>query len=113
MFGGIGAALAVGAAVYWFTSYEHAGTAMLTLGAGLAWFCGVYLWRHQGEASAPAATDADVAWFPHASIWPFWIGVAAFLLANGLILGVWFLVPGAMLLALGVTGFAIESRNRS
>ncbi len=60
-----------------------------------------------------AEDDAPPPWAPHASLWPFWIGVSGFFLVNGLILGSWFLVPGVILLLVGVVGYAAQSRSRS
>ncbi len=115
MFGGIGAFMAVITAVYWFGSYEDAGTALLVGSMLLALFSGGWLWLHTRGLTDDGDADAEDPgpWFPHASIWPFWMGVAAFLVVNGLIVGSWFLVPGAIVLAIGVAGYAAQSRSRS
>jgi hypothetical protein len=118
VFLGIGALVAVLAAVYGATAYEEAGTALLVLAAALALWCGAYLWlrRRSGALEADAGgTDDDVAealFLPHASPWPFTIGFGTFLLANGLIAGGWFFLPGAAVLAAGIGGFIRESRSR-
>ena len=122
---GLVGALAI---IYWFTSYEDAGTVMLALAAGLALWCGVYLWLRQRhiqsekaesirppEAAGPAqaaGTRVETAYVPHASVWPFVIGVGAAALFNGVVLGVWVLAPGAALTAIGVAGFIRQSRHR-
>jgi hypothetical protein len=49
---------------------------------------------------------------PAPSIWPFWIGVAWVLLANGLALGLWAFIPGAVLLAMALHGWVRQSRQR-
>jgi predicted membrane channel-forming protein YqfA (hemolysin III family) len=111
---GMGAFIAASAAVYWLTSYEDAGTTMLAVAASFGLFCAVYLWR-QSRRAEDADDGADAPpepWFPHSSVWPFAIGVAGFFLANGLIIGSWFLVPGVILLVGGVVGYAAESRSR-
>lgn len=118
MFLGIGAAIAVMAAIYVRLAYEEAGSVMLVLAAGLAFVCGGYLWIHarardDGGGSDAGAGSHEELYLPHASIWPFWLGLAAFLLTNGLVLGIWFLVPGGVLLALGVVGFVRQSRART
>lgn len=116
MFLGIGAAVAVMAAIYVRLSYEEAGSVMLVLAAALSFVCGGYLWiqaRAGGRSETGASSGRETMYLPHASIWPFWIGLAAFLLTNGLVLGIWFLVPGAVLLAIGVVGFLRQSRARS
>lgn len=112
VFAGIGAFVAVIGLVYWFTAYEEAGTAMLGLAAALSLWCGAYLWlRLRSPADEPRAVAAE-PFLPHSSPWPFAIGVGAFLLANGLLVGGWFFLPGAAVLALGIGGFVRESRAR-
>jgi hypothetical protein len=118
IFVGIGAFIALIAVVYWFVSYEPAGTVMLALSAALALFSGTFLWRHQGSPAlaAPATSaTADVAdgpYLPRTSIWPLVIGVSAALCLNGLIVGWPYAVPGAVLLGLGVVGWVTQSRRR-
>lgn len=51
-------------------------------------------------------------YLPHASIWPFAMGVGAFVVANGPALGLWALLPGAVLLGAAVLGFCRQSRYR-
>jgi hypothetical protein len=48
---------------------------------------------------------------PHASVWPFGIGLGAATVLNGLVLGVWVLVPGVALLAIGIGGWIRQSRR--
>lgn len=137
----IGALLGVIGVVYWSTAYEESGTVMLILAAGLALWIGAYLWLQQrgpvgpqieasqaaGESLAAAgrgapgagATDAGTTdgqagahYLPHASAWPFAIGLGAATVANGLVLGLWVIVPGAALLAVGVGGFVRQTRRR-
>lgn len=114
MFLAIGAAVAVMTVIYVLASYEEAGSVMLALSACLSLVCGTYLW-FQARASDgdddPAPEGEE--YLPHSSIWPFWIGVAAFLVTNGLVLGIWFLVPGALLMTAGVIGFIRQSRTRT
>ncbi|CAN5132845.1 hypothetical protein BH18ACT4_BH18ACT4_00660 [soil metagenome] len=116
---GLGAFSAVVAAVYWFTSYEDAGTTMLALAAGLALLSGAYLWVQGRTLATPAGEGADAPdhedddhYSPHASIWPFAVGLAAYFVTNGLILGIWFLVPGIVLMATAVLGYSMQSRRR-
>lgn len=131
----IGTFLAAVGALYWSTAYEESGTVMLLLAAGLATWIAAYLWLHQrtatgahptglagGPAEAAAATGAappgagkaqdDGHYLPHASAWPFAIGLGAATVANGLALGLWVIVPGVALLALGVGGFVRQTRHR-
>jgi hypothetical protein len=113
LFLAIGLLVLAMAVVYWFTSYEEAGSALLALAAALSLWCGAYLWLRMRAGAA--AEDLEVEpepFLPHSSPWPFAIGVGAFLLANGLIAGGWFFVPGAAVLASGIGGFVRESRAR-
>jgi hypothetical protein len=107
--------------VYAVFADERAGTVMLLLSGGLAGLSASYLWW-QDRRAGPADSAVDVTgrgdaaaehYLPHTSVWPLGIGVAAFLMANGLILGVLFLVPGAVLLVLSIAGFCRQSRYRA
>jgi hypothetical protein len=51
-------------------------------------------------------------YLPHASAWPLAIGLGAATVANGLVLGLWVIVPGAVLMALGIGGFVRQTRRR-
>jgi len=105
------------AGVYWFVSYEDAGTTMLVLASCLALFCGA--WLYVQDRARPVATggesahgDAAHPYLPDASVWPFVIGIGAALTLNGLILGWPYAVPGVVLLGLAVVGFVGQSRRR-
>lgn len=111
MFIGIAVFMAVIGIVYWFASYEPAGTTMLGLSAALAALCGVYL-RVQYESPATAAPEHD-HYLPHASPWPFGVGLGALLAANGMIVGLGFAVPGFLVLAVSIAGLVSESRRRA
>jgi len=115
LFAGIAVFFALIATVYWFVSYEEAGTVMLSLSACLATFCAVYLWRQRTRAPevVEAGHEGSEHYLPAASLWPFGIGLSAFLLTNGLVLGVGFAVPGAVVMAASLAGFARQSRHRS
>lgn len=114
IFAAIGVAVTAMAAIYALTAYEDAGTTMLVLAAGLSFTCGAYLYMQvRASDSAPPKAPTDDLYLPHESIWPFWLGVGAFLISNGLLLGTWFLVPGVLVLAFGVAGFVRQSRARS
>jgi hypothetical protein len=114
IFLGIAVFMAVIGALYWFTSYEEAGTAMLVLACGLAGVVGVFLWRQdRAAATAPAPHGEDEEYLPAASIWPFGIGVSAFLAFNGLILGLGYALPGIVLMVLSLAGLVAQSRARA
>lgn len=107
----VGTAVLGIAVLYVVTASEQAGSVMLILSAVLSLWCGAYLWlRLRSPADEPEAVEEP--FLPHSSPWPFSIGVGAFLLGNGLLIGGWFFLPGAAVLALGVGGFVRESRAR-
>lgn len=120
MFTGIGAFMFLLSIVYGFLSKEPAGTTMLVLAGGLATLTAAYLGLHKpppeadvDDAAAPAGDPIDEPWFPHASIWPFAIGVGAVLVANGILLGLWMLLPAGLVLAGAIAGFSRQSRQRA
>ncbi|HEV3225627.1 MAG TPA: cytochrome c oxidase subunit 4 [Acidimicrobiales bacterium] len=113
IFLGIAVFMAVIGIVYWFASYEPAGATMLALASALAAVCGIYL-RVQSEHGDTVADHADAApYLPHASVWPFGVGLGAVLALNGLIVGLGFAVPGLVVLAVSVVGMVSQSRRRA
>jgi hypothetical protein len=122
IFAGIGAFVVVMAVLYWFTSYEDAGSVLLVLSAVLSLWFGAYLWLQQrrpgGAVDASEVGEgnevsvSETLYLPHASIWPLVIALGAASIANGLVLGTWVIVPGAAALVLGVGGFVRQSRHR-
>ena len=107
--------LAVAFAISLLASYEWAGTVLLLVGAVMGVFMGGYLERQARMRTDPAAVDHHEGggdYLPHASIWPFGLGVGALLMANGLALGLWAVLPGAALTAGSVWGFARQSKLR-
>ena len=111
----LGVAVALIAAVYWFTSYENAGTVMLVLSAALALFIGVYLALTARRATSSAGGgggEEPEPYLPHASVWPFFVGVAALITLNGLALGLFALVPGLIAMGIALLGYAGQSRRR-
>ena len=110
----LGAFLVGVAVLYGITSDEESGTLMLLLSGVLALWVGIYLAR---TTRYTTAADGDVpaveeTYLPHESVWPFWIGVGAFVIANGLALGLWGLIPGAVVIVAAVWGFSRQSRRR-
>ena len=113
IFLGIAVFMALIGIVYWFASYEPAGTTMLGLSSALAAVCGVYL-RVQREGSDGAHEHAhEEQYLPHSSVWPFGIGVGALLAFNGLIVGVGYAIPGLVVLAIAIVGLVSQSRRRA
>ena len=114
LFIGVAGFIALLAVVYWFVSYEDAGTTMLALSCGLALLFGGWLYL-QDRRSAPGSATSDDAhreYLPASSVWPLGVGIGAALTLNGLVLGWTYAVPGGVLLALAVTGFVAQSRRR-
>lgn len=112
IFFGVGAYLLVSALVYGVLSSEPTGTIMLTLAGVLGVMIGTYLLISRGDAGGSSQTSSSGPYLPHASIWPFAIGMASLLVAHGLALGLWALLPGTVLLGAGVLGFSRQSRHR-
>lgn len=116
VFLGVGIFIAVIAAVYVATSYEESGSVMLIVAAILGLWCGVFLWRNlrkfEAGQAGEVAGDHGAMYLPESSPWPLGIGLGVTLVLNGLLIGTWFLVPGVMVLAVAVGGFARQSRHR-
>jgi hypothetical protein len=88
------------ALIYGAATYEPAGAIMLLLCSAAALVAVIPLHRRQrrGAAGPPAHAQAAV------SLWPFVIGAGAVLMVDGLVLGLWLLVPGAALVVRGLIG---------
>jgi uncharacterized iron-regulated membrane protein len=111
---------AVIAAVYWYGSYEDAGTFMLLSCAGLGLIFGGYLlWKTRRGPEAPEdrgdVSPRDVAGvvgaFPSSSVWPLALAGGAVLAVVGLVFGVWFAIPGAVLIVIAAGGAVVETRR--
>ncbi|MBW3556298.1 MAG: cytochrome c oxidase subunit 4 [Actinobacteria bacterium] len=122
---GIAGYLLLASVAYWFLSYEAAGSVLLLLSAGLVLITGGYLvvaTRRKAPAASAAgsAEPGDAAadhgehdeYLPHASIWPLGVGAGSVVLANGLALGLWAVVPGSIILVASIFGYARQSRHR-
>ena len=124
--------------VYWFLTYEWAGsvlTLFLVLGAGFFPLAGLRLARAARRAPdpdkrGPKGAVANVVGFaergdeharppleleeealPVASIWPLVAGVGATLVGLGLLYGPWFWLPGALLGLAALRGWSTELRR--
>jgi hypothetical protein len=114
--------LGVIAAVYWVTSYEHAGTTLLTVSALAYLLLGGYLFgcrrRMRGlrPEDRPDATAAEAAgavgYFPAASVWPAALGLGVIVVAVGLVFGPWFFVVGGIVTVGAIIGYAVEAQAR-
>jgi hypothetical protein len=119
---GVTAFFVVIGTLYWFTSYEDAGTTMLVATSLLGLLAGGYLFIQSRKypprpEDRPDATLEEGAGpvdeFPAPSIWPFVFGLGATVFATGFIFGVWVILPGAAILGLGVVGMIVQSRRRA
>jgi hypothetical protein len=113
----MGALVGLLAVIYWFTAYEDAGTVLLALSAVLALWYGVFLWIKARQADREGTLEegthgAGAPYLPNASVWPLALGLGMALVLDGLVLGIWVIVPGVGLVALGVVGLIRQSRNR-
>ena len=113
IFLGLAAFIAVIGAIYWFVSYEDAGTTLLALAAGLALMCGGYLFVQDRKEIPATSPEDEPQYLPHESVWPFGIGLGVFMAFNGLILGPAWAVPGAVVGATSLGGFGAQSRRRA
>ncbi len=117
--------LAVVAGIYWFTSYEDAGTTMLALAAVMYGMLGAFFYvqarrlyrrRLRRPEDSPDATFPDrpveIGYFPAASVWPAALGLGTVVIALGLVFGYWCLVIGGILLVGAIIGYAVEAQAR-
>ena len=120
VFAGTGLFLAVIGGIYWFTSYDPAGTVPLVLGLGLGVIPGAFLLRRSatGPALAEDRSDAEpgdgagpVGTFPVSSVWPVVLAGGAALSGVGLVFGLWSALPGVLLLIAAFVGATLESRG--
>ncbi len=111
----IGLFMFVASVGYAAWTQEPAGSAMLALSGGLATVTAAYLgWPRKADgAGAETGAGDETPWFPEASIWPFAVAGGAFLVANGILLGLWLLLPAGLVMFFAVAGFVTQSRRRS
>ena len=119
---------------YWFWGYEDGGTVMLIGATGLGFLPGLYyfFWHRRfhghkyfvvGKIPAvgdrpedhPDAEMADGAGtidsFPGSSIWPFVLGMGAFVTVLSMIFGSWLAFMGVPLILTALAGVTAESRR--
>jgi len=106
--------------LYWFTSYEDAGSVLLAGAALLGLLLGGFLFLLSRRIPArtqddPRATIADgagtVGEFPAPTVWPFVFGFGATVLATGTVFGVYVVVGGLLVLGLALVGMVRQSRG--
>ena len=113
LFLGMAGFLIVGGTVSVIFSDEWAGKVLLLLAAGLGLIIGLFLELGVDRTADDGAEPEQGLYLPHASVWPFWIGVGALVIANGFALGLWGLIPGTIIMAVALLGFARQSRRRA
>jgi hypothetical protein len=107
------------ATIYWFVSYEWAGTILLT-GTGVATLIMAgYAWlkARRSTAFAEDRGDADpgegegepIATFTMDSPWPLVFGIGVAVLAGGLVFGPPLLIVGAIVIVIAAVGLMRES----
>ena len=68
--------------------------------------------RHSDRTDASTAEGAgDINSFPGSSIWPFVLGMGAFLTLLSLVFGIWLILPGISLILSAAIGVTAESRR--
>ena len=120
--------------VYWFWGYEDGGTMLLIGTATLGFLPGLYyfFWHRRfhghkyfywGKVHAAGdrpsdREDAELAdgagtidSFPGSSIWPFVMGMGAFITVLALVFGEWLMFLGVPLILTALTGVTAESRR--
>ena len=117
---GLGLFFGVVGLIYWLWSGEDAGGVMLGAAMLLGFLPGGYYlyWsrrmtpRPEDDPEATPATGAGVVGaFPSTSIWPFTLGMGAFVTVLALVFGIWLLVPGLSLVVWVLLGAVAESRR--
>jgi hypothetical protein len=117
---GVGMFFAVILGLYWFTSYEDAGTVMLLFSLVLGVLPGSYLlwWSRRMQPRPEDRDDAELAdgagavgAFPNQSIWPFVFAMGCAGAALALVFGLWLAILGGGLVFLAAAGYVVESRR--
>jgi cytochrome c oxidase subunit IV len=120
VFLGVTAFFVVIGVVYWFASYETAGSVMLAASALMGLVAGGSIWLLSRRAAPrvedrPDAAIADgagpVGVFPVQSVWPFAVGLSAAVFASGFAFGVWLVIVGGAAFVLSIFGFIAEARR--
>ncbi len=106
--------------IYWYTSFEDAGSVMLFFSMGLGALPGAYLfwWSRRMDPRPEDLPDATIASgqgsvgaFPEGSIWPFVIGLGVTSLALTIVTNLWMGSIGIFLLGFAIVGGVRESRR--
>jgi hypothetical protein len=117
---GIGAFFGIIGTIYWFTSYEDGGFAMLVGSALLGLLPGsYYLWwsykmKPQADDDERASVEegaGTIDSFPGSSIWPFVLGMGALFAVLTFVFGLWMAPIAVALILSAAIGGVVESRH--
>jgi hypothetical protein len=106
--------------IYWFISYERAGTTLLLLMGVAPMVMAYVVWRRtsgrqfpEDDDDATYAEDAgdELGHFSTGSLWPFVMAGGVLLGLQGFIYGVWLLFSGLLIFAWATIGLMQESRG--
>jgi hypothetical protein len=120
VFLGVTAFFVVIGLVYWFTSYEDAGSVMLAASAGMGVIAGGAILLLSRRAPLRAEDDPDatlaegagaVDVFPTQSVWPFAVGLSGAVAASGFAFGAWLVIIGTGALAVSLICWILEARR--
>jgi cytochrome c oxidase subunit IV len=119
VFLGSGTFILASATIYWFVSYEPAGTILLLGTAAATYVMAAYGWlrvrgssepiEDRGDADPGAGAGEPITSFTMDSPWPLVFGVGASVLAGGLVFGFPLLLLGAILMVVACVGLMRES----
>ena len=103
--------------VYWFTSHDPAGTALLVFGTALGVLVGSFILL-SGRRVGPRPEDnpeseiaegaGEVGFFSPHSWWPLITGMSAAVAALGVAIGWWLFLIGMLFVLLSAIGFVFE-----
>ena len=122
LFAGAAGFYTVTATIYWFVTYEKAGTAMLAASVPAFALIGIWLLvqarRHGARPedtadSSPVDAAGDLGYFPSSSAWPFVLSAGVVVLANGMVFGPPIAVLGLILMVAGIFGYAREADQKA
>jgi hypothetical protein len=101
------------ATIYWFVSYEPAGTTLLGLFGVASAFAAIALFRRQrrptgGPEQGPFADESGR--IPSETFAPLQVGFGLALAALGLVFGAWLILAAVLPIALGSLGWLASAR---
>jgi hypothetical protein len=112
---------AISGTIYWFVTYEPAGTFLLWSFSLMPLIVAGYLMLHGGvrarsleddpDASPDQAAGQELGTFPAASAWPLVLVLGSIAAAASLVYGLLLLPVGLAVIALAVLGLMRESRS--